>query len=224
MNRIPATSCRPPATLLIALLFCPAPCSLLPAHAAELLFEYGWNQPEPVALPAEYFFWVTAFNQSWKAEVHAFPHESTASPEFIERMNETFVESGANVRLHYRNGFQEDSVLPYGFPLGSIWFAPQGQMPEGNYWRTYVPQRGQGLRGYHIDSVDRLITAESQLLKFYGHDVEYVPDDFVPEPSSAFLLFSSLCLVGCVRRQRHTVIFRAKRVDDRDRVGRVESR
>jgi hypothetical protein len=60
-------------------------------HAEMLLSEIGWNQPEPVTLPAEYEFGTPSnpiTSAVWPiTTIHTFPYNDSAAPDVLTAFN-----------------------------------------------------------------------------------------------------------------------------------------
>jgi hypothetical protein len=192
---IVGTGMRLAAIAFLLLLLAPA------AHAEMLLLELGWENPEPVTLPAEYIFDISSGGGGnfalWRENVSSFPHTSLADPELVDRFN-----------LHL-GWFPWDHEF---FPIVSL--SVENQAPElprictSCYWRRLVanlddaamtgaewaafaesvgwnvnlqvPLLGQGLRGYEVTRIERSVTAEAQTIRLYGN--------VVPEPACCLLV------------------------------------
>lgn len=164
-----------------------------------LLAEFEFSQPEPITPPADYSF--TLNNNSlvdkvlfWPVTVDAFPLTELASPEMVATFNALVTNSPNNIRrVSLVNDGQ--AINEFGsMPFDNIWF-PDAD-PDDN-WRAeafvpHVPDPARdpldrlytGLWGYWIDEVERVITADSQLVRFRGH--------VIPEPAT--WLFVLLCV------------------------------
>jgi hypothetical protein len=186
----------------------------LPAHAEMLLLEIGWENPEPVTLPAEYLFDISSGGGNfalWIENVSSFPHTSLATPEMVDRFN-----------LHL-GWFPWDHEF---FPIVSL--SAGNQAPElprictSCYWRRLVanlddaamtgaewaafaesvgwnvdlrvPLLGQGLRGYELSRIERSVTAEAQTIRLYGN--------VVPEPACWLLVIHLVCQAFLKRNRR----------------------
>jgi hypothetical protein len=182
------------------------------SHAEMLLAEFEFTQPGTVTLPAQYQFTVENANLPghdhfsvatvvWHDTIEAFPTVQAASPELVDRFNAITTNHPDNSRRVFI--YNE----PFGLPLFStrpfdnIWFE---DLDPGDGWRAqafvpFVPnpdgdperRNGNGLWGYWVTGLERTITAESQLVRIFGHPI--------PEPAAWLLV---LCCAVIHSRKR----------------------
>lgn len=185
--------------LVSSLFFCETAFAIDP-----LLVEFGWSQPNPVTLPANYITLVGGadWDSSNSNNVTGYPTTQFADAGAVSYWNFRCT-SGAACGVEFSNGGQQpfqfggqanlDQIL--GGP-NHLWVDgwdgnPQPYMSSVGTWHaaTYVPQIGgpnQALLGYLISAVQREITVTTQTIRIYGVTAP------VPEPSSCLLV-----LLGC---------------------------
>lgn len=179
----------------------------MPAHAQMLLAEFEFIQPGAVQLPANYHFNVTNNHLpplpdtrpqmvNWVDTINSVPVTQTASPEMVAQMNAiTTNHPSQDRRFYILNG---SFSLPFFIdrPFDAIWYPDD----PSDGWRAeafvdFDPcaasdpfcHIGRGLWGYIVTGLERTITAESQLVRIYGHPI--------PEPASWLLASLALCLL-----------------------------
>jgi hypothetical protein len=180
-----------------------------PVSAEFLLVEYGWQQPEPITLPATYTFsmesqalmdirpngfvgWPLVFTE---------PGTVTTDADFLAVMNRVLTaEVNDNVRIGLGNDGQYYDAMPGdNFPFGIAWHNwPQPFSDRGLFAAAHVPNpRGNqypwGLQGYWLTRVDRTVTdTGAQYIRFYGI--------VIPEPASAVTLITALSVCSLAAR------------------------
>jgi hypothetical protein len=172
-----------------------------PAAAESLLLELGWENPEPVTLPARYTFAIGNLGGNgavWHEDISSLPDQSVASSQLVERFNQQLT------------GF-EWGPLDSLYPVVSLSVAIQApELPRictscywsrlvanlddsgktGPEWAAFaesvgwnvnleVPLLGQGLLGYEITSIEREVTAAEQTVRIFGQrNPDLLPGDF----------------------------------------------
>lgn len=181
-----------------------------------LLVEFGWSQPNPVTLPANY---IAAINGAYDwanvpNTITAYPTTQFADSDAINFWNQTCA-AGTSCGIGFANGRQQPSPFSAAYLLDNILGGPNqvwadgwdgNAQPFSNHtgtWHaaTYVPQKGNGnqaLYGYLITAVEREVTATTQTLRLYGVNAP------VPEPSTIFLVTIS-CLAHTTARRRRCI-------------------
>jgi hypothetical protein len=178
-----------------------------PANGEILLAEFELTQPEPITLPADYAFTVENIQLQqtvfWPAVVNQYPFTESASSEMASRFNAITTNSPHNHReLRMHNDFQPINQFNR-VPFDQIWF---DDVPDDG-WRAQafvpfvLPQTNDprdrlhvGLWGYIVTGLERTITAESQLVRIYGHPI--------PEPATLSVLLVAVVHVFNRRSQR----------------------
>ena len=169
-----------------------------------LLLEITWRQPNPVTLPANYWFQAADERNGgqWVELVSSFDHHSWADDETVQDFNGPFAYTHTTAApyapgISMRNGSQ--SPEPFGcatcpFPrlvlktdpvTGEDWTQRVAEVG----WETmlHVPYLGPaGLNGYALTDIERIVTPEGQTIRLYG--------TFVPEPG-CFLLIAHLSML-----------------------------
>jgi hypothetical protein len=170
-----------------------------------LLVEFGWSQPDPVTLPANYTASVnsTPWNGAFGGQIISqYPTNEFAGPFAIDFWNQS-CSFGTACGIAFANGGQQPAQLGGPYNLDQVLGGPNQSWADGwdgntqpfvnhtGIWHTatYVPQKGNGnqaLFGYQITAVEREVTATTQTIRLYGVDAP------VPEPSTLVL-----ALLGC---------------------------
>lgn len=166
------------------------------ARAEMLLVEFGWTQPDPVTLPANYVVLVSG-GSGWHdaGPISQYPTTMQATPAIVNLWNERCAR-GSSCSVDFSNGGQQPFDPPGGssnidYILGGnnrLWADGwiDGAPVAGNgQWiaATHVPQKGNGnqaLWGYEVTRIERIVTADSQFVRIYGINV--------PEPATWLLI------------------------------------
>jgi hypothetical protein len=180
-----------------------------------LLVEFGWSQPNPVTLPANYTASVgsTPWNGVGFNTITQYPTTDFAGQNAIAFWNQSCT-FGTPCSVGFANGGQQPNQFAAQFDLDVVLGGPNRLWADGwdgnaqpftnhtGTWfaATYVPQKGnsnQALFGYQITAVERDVTATTQSLRLYGINAP------VPEPSTTILMIlSSLAHITARPRQR----------------------
>jgi hypothetical protein len=170
----------------------------IPANAEMLLAEIGWNQPDPVTLPALFSLRVVdpmSGNEVSIGSQLTSPDQTMAmtlidQPDSILLFNRVLARtSNPGVRVYITNDGQIIAP-PFGHgPFDAIWF-PDSDPNDGFHAMAHVPPTltphfGLGLYGYLVTSVKQVVTPAEQTVFFNGI--------VIPEPASWLL-----ALLACV--------------------------
>jgi hypothetical protein len=168
------------------------------AQAEMLLAEIGWNQPDPITLPAFFDFTVVdpmPGNQASITTALTSPDQTMAmtvidqpgSMVLFNRILAQTTNPGARVYIAIDG---QIIAPPFGHaPFDAIWF-PDSDPNDGFHAIAHVPPTltphfGLGLYGYLLTSVKQVVTPVGQTVFFNGI--------VIPEPSSWLI-----ALLGCV--------------------------
>jgi hypothetical protein len=181
-----------------------------PIQAEMLLAEIGWNQPEPITLPAVFSLRVVdamTDNQASIGTQLTSPDQTMAMtlidqnehPGTIAQFNLVLTRTPNTIRRAYITN-DGQPINEFGFnSFDGIWF-PDFDPDDGYHAMAHVepaidpPYTGLGLFGYWITSVEQVVTPAGQTVYFYG--------TFIPEPSAASLVSIGLIHFFSVRRRR----------------------
>jgi hypothetical protein len=178
-------------------------CCFLCAQTAfaldPLLVEFGWSQPNPVTLPANYITLVDSsdWDSSNSNTITVYPTTQFADSFAVSYWNKNCAD-GSSCGIQLSNGGQEPFQFGGQANLDQILGGPNRLWADGwdgnpqpypnsvGAWHaaTYVPQLGgpnKALFGYLITAVERQITPDTETIRVYGVNAP------VPEPSSWLL-------------------------------------
>jgi hypothetical protein len=180
--------------LVSCLFFCETALALDP-----LLVEFGWSQPNPVTLPANYtaLLGSTPWDTSQTDIITGFPTTQFGVADSVAFWNQRCT-YGTACSVGFSNGGQQPTQFIAQFDLDKVLGGPNRLWADGwdgnaqpfvghtGTWHdaTYVPQKGNGnqaLYGYQITAVEREVTATTQTIRLYGVNSP------VPEPSTFVL-------------------------------------
>ena len=180
-------------------------CAQTAVALDPLLVEFGWSQPDPVTLPANYTALVNS--NSWDPfqnnTITQYPTTQFAVSGAVLFWNQACT-YGTACFVGFANGGQQPSAFGAEYNLDKVLGGPNQLWADGwdgntqpftnqtGVWHaaTYVPQKGNGnqaLFGYLITAVEREVTATTQTIRLYGVDAP------VPEPSTLLLALLGLC-------------------------------
>jgi hypothetical protein len=179
-----------------------------------LLVEFGWSQPNPVTLPANYSASVnsTPWNGVFGGQIISqYPTTEFAGPFAIDFWNQSCT-FGTACFVGFANGGQQPSQFGSDYNLDKVLGGPNQLWADGwdgnaqpfvnhtGIWHaaTYVPQIGNGnqaLYGYIITAVERDVTSTTQTIRLYGIV------NPLPEPSTLVLAIL-VCFCHLSRRAR----------------------
>ena len=185
-----------------------------------LLLEIGWeNQPQTLPATYAFAAANPFDGEGWFEEVTAYPHRSSASAELVSEFNRIiangnwhptnpqypFIEMGILTDHPSDGGVVLQGPERPALCTSCYWSRLVANLDDdhgtGAEWKAFaesvgwnvnlvVPLLGQGLSGYHITGVDRIVTADAQTIRIYG---------VVPEPASFVLALLGLCHVNRLR-------------------------
>jgi hypothetical protein len=196
----------------LAVLFLTVALGTAPAQAEMLLAEIGWNQPDPITVPAFFDFTVVDPMPNYQASITTgltSPDQTMAMtlidqndhPGSIALFNRVLAHtSNPGVRAYIANDGQIIAP-PFGHgPFDAIWF-PDSDPNDGFHAMAHVPPTltphfGLGLHGYWLTSVKQVVTPIGQTVYFYGI--------VIPEPSTGLLALLA-CMWHLNRRCRELV-------------------
>jgi hypothetical protein len=196
-------------TTLFAPCFLTVALATAAAHGQMLLLELGWeNQPQslPAVYAFSAANIGEGNSTSWREEVTAYPFTSMAPLETVERFNELI--AAYNWPVLEPQYPLLDLVIREQLVGGAVLQGPErpalctscywsrlvanedDDFMTGDEWAAFaesvgwnvdlrVPLLGQGLRGYEITAIERIVTADAQTIRLYGN--------LVPEPAGWLL-------------------------------------
>ena len=185
----------------LAVLFLALELAAAPARAEMLLAEIGWEQPDPITLPASFLMRVVdpmSGNQASISTSLTSPDQTMAmtledQPSSMALFNQVLTSNNNTLRRAYISNDGQIINPPFGHsPFDAIWGVDPDPNDDYNP-KAHVPQIGNGLFGYWITSVKQVVTPAGQTVYFYG--------TFIPEPSTALLMFFGCCLHVCLNRR-----------------------
>jgi hypothetical protein len=193
----------------LAVLFFTIALGTAPAHAEMLLAEIGWNQPDPITVPAFFDFTVVDPMPNYQASISTGLTsldqtmamtliDQNDNPGSIAQFNRVLTRTPNTIRRAYITN-DGQPINQFGFnSFDGIWF-PDFDPDDGYNAMAHVepaidpPYTGLGLFGYWITSVKQVVTPAGQTVYFYG--------SFIPEPSAASLAWIGLIHFFSVRRR-----------------------